>query len=372
MFILMLGVVRAAEIESLFKSEETASVSASQFVEKNSDFQWEGENMRVAISKSSSVVGFPAYESLAYFTATGKIVRLDSWLYNKGDQEKMTVAAFEKMYLDVLQKLSAYFGVKPKLFAKDGATRGLAYSFMISQKHEVRLLVGFDKKTKEANYLSLVMRNYAASDRVNSEAKTKAFLENTATGDVFISKIPMIDQGDKGYCVPATLTRIGQHYGVDVSMHELAMVANSSSDGGTSPSRAMDAVKKGRIALSIRDIKVSFFGKKNPYLLSASEIRSMAKEISDKDRNMIKFEKEIIKRINRGRMVAWSMMVGAFPEKGVREGTWGGHMRMIMGYNAKTREILYSDSWGHGHELKRWPLKYAYLVTTRLYEVVPR
>jgi hypothetical protein len=242
---------------------------------------------------------------------------------------------------------------------------------MISQKHEVRLLVGHDKK-KKPNYLSLVMRNYAASDRVNSEAKTKAFLEKTATGDVFISKIPMIDQGDKGYCVPATLTRIGQHYGVDLSMHELAMVANSSSDGGTSPSRAMDAVKKGRIALSIRDIKVSFFGKKTPYLLSASEIRSMAKEISDKDRNMAKFEKEIIKRINRGRMVAWSMMVGAFPEKGVREGTWGGHMRMIMGYNAKTREILYSDSWGHGHELKRWPLKYAYLVTTRLYEVVPR
>ncbi|WDE98706.1 C39 family peptidase [Lentisphaera profundi] len=368
--VFLLSVVNATEIESLFKSKETTNIPASQFAEKYNDFQWEGENTRVAISKNSSVVGFSAYESLAYFTATGKLVRLDSWLYNKGDQDTMSVDAFEKMYLEVLKKLSSYFGVQPKRFAKDGATRGLAYSFMISQKHEVRLLVGYDKKKNEANYLSLVMRNYATSDRVNSESKTKAFLKKTETGDVYITKIPMIDQGDKGYCVPATLTRIGQHYGVDVSMHELAMVANSSSDGGTSPRKAMDAVKKGRIALSIRDIKVSFYDK-NPYFLSAGTIRSMAKKISEKDRNMAKFEKEIIKRINRGRMVAWSMMVGAFEEKGAREGSWGGHMRMIIGYNLKTHEILYSDSWGRGHELKRWPLKYAYLVTTGLYDVVP-
>ena len=63
------------------------------------------------------------------------------------------------------------------------------------------------------------------------------------------------------------------------------------------------------------------------------------------------------------------MMVGVFPEKGVRE--IGGHMRLIIGYNSETKEILYSDSWGRGHELKRWPLKYAYITSTGLYDVVP-
>ena len=28
-------------------------------------------------------------------------------------------------------------------------------------------------------------------------------------------------------------------------------------------------------------------------------------------------------------------------------------MRLIVGYNLQTDEILYSDSWGSGHELKR-------------------
>lgn len=370
LYILLFSVVNGAEIESLFKDPNTTTLASSQFVDSNKDFVWKGENKRVAISKSSSVMGYNAYESLAYFTAKGKLVRLDSWIYNKGDQGEKSSDEFEKMYKDLLNKLSTYFGVEPKRFAKDGATRGLAYSFMITQKYEVRLLIGHDKK-KLPSYLSLVMRNYATSDRVNSETKTKAFIKKTPTGDVYIDMIPMIDQGEKGYCVPATLTRIGQHYGVDVSMHELAMVAHSSSEGGTSPRQAMDAVKKGRIALSIRDIKVNYYDK-IPYVKTATEVRAWAREIEDKNRDMAKFEKEVIKRIDRGRIIAWSMMAGAFPEKGVREGTWGGHMRMIIGYNSKTREILYSDSWGQGHEIKRWPLKYAYLVTTRLYDVVPR
>ena len=107
------------------------------------------------------------------------------------------------------------------------------------------------------------------------------------------------------------------------------------------------------------------------YTAGASKLQSEAAKLEDKDRDMAKFEREVIKRIERGRVIAWSMMVGAFPEKGVQQGSWGGHMRLIIGYNSKTKEILYSDSWGSGHELKRWPLKYAYIVSTGLYDVVP-
>ena len=41
----------------------------------------------------------------------------------------------------------------------------------------------------------------------------------------------------------------------------------------------------------------------------------------------------------------------------------GGHMRLIIGNNAKTHEILYTDSWGPGHELKRMPEDRAFAIT---------
>jgi hypothetical protein len=45
---------------------------------------------------------------------------------------------------------------------------------------------------------------------------------------------------------------------------------------------------------------------------------------------------------------------------------------MIIGYNTEANKILFSDSWGAGHELKRMDLADAYDVTVGLYAVTPR
>jgi len=47
-------------------------------------------------------------------------------------------------------------------------------------------------------------------------------------------------------------------------------------------------------------------------------------------------------------------------------------MRLIIGYNARSSEILYSDSWGAGHEIKRMSLRDAYAITTGLLSIEPR
>jgi hypothetical protein len=51
--------------------------------------------------------------------------------------------------------------------------------------------------------------------------------------------------------------------------------------------------------------------------------------------------------------------------------TKGGHLRMIIGYNKKTDEILYTDSWGPRHALKRMPAANAWTITTGLFVVKP-
>ena len=46
-------------------------------------------------------------------------------------------------------------------------------------------------------------------------------------------------------------------------------------------------------------------------------------------------------------------------------------MRLIIGYNTATKEIVYSDSWGMGHEQKRMPLADAWTITNGLYSLQP-
>ena len=87
--------------------------------------------------------------------------------------------------------------------------------------------------------------------------------------------------------------------------------------------------------------------------------------------NFKNFLKDIMKYVDQGFPLCWSMMVGKVEEKpGVRG--FGGHMRLIIGYNKKTSEILYSDTWGAGHEEKRMANEDAWAVTTGLFVVEPR
>jgi hypothetical protein len=50
----------------------------------------------------------------------------------------------------------------------------------------------------------------------------------------------------------------------------------------------------------------------------------------------------------------------------------GGHMRLIVGYDAAKKTILYTDSWGPGHELKEMPIEQAFAITSALFIAEPR
>ncbi len=41
-------------------------------------------------------------------------------------------------------------------------------------------------------------------------------------------------------------------------------------------------------------------------------------------------------------------------------------MRIIIGYNKQSQELIYTDSWGAGHEMKRMKMDEAYTMTMQL------
>ncbi|MDB6080275.1 MAG: hypothetical protein JWO82_4022, partial [Akkermansiaceae bacterium] len=86
-------------------------------------------------------------------------------------------------------------------------------------------------------------------------------------GDVYLGQIPMVDQGPKGYCVPATFERAMRTMGLDADMYMLAMVGQTAMGGGTSVENLLNNIRfqvrsKGRRTkdekvkeLKIRDVK---------------------------------------------------------------------------------------------------------------------
>ena len=64
-------------------------------------------------------------------------------------------------------------------------------------------------------------------------ARAKTRVDRRPNGDVILKDIPMVNQGPKGYCVPATWERAMRSMGVPADMYVLAMAGQSGAGGGT-------------------------------------------------------------------------------------------------------------------------------------------
>lgn len=175
-------------------------------------------------------------------------------------------------------------------------------------------------------------------------------------GDVFIRDIPMVDQGPKGYCAPATFERAMRHAGVSADMYLLATLATVAGSG-TNTTELYNEVafttrsKGGRTARQI-SLKSLAPGKLKRYIqkgvpilwqmCSLPKYNSIANSRS-KDRDQVKdweaYAGKIAKEANAN--------VGSLTAKGYY------HICMIIGYNEKTNEIAVSDSWGKRYVI-RW------------------
>ena len=225
------------------------------------------------------------------------------------------------------------------------------------------------------------------------------------TGEVYIENIPMVDQGRKGYCACASAARIYKYYGRTTDQHEIAQIAGSSARGGTSVAEMVGALKKVTSHLNsrvnilyeypkglsepeldyreymsgqkemMRDINsyqqlakktkaksIPIQGEKPYSRISSKETLSfdyflqecdpkVYREVMMEKSSFSRFKSKIEEYIDQGIPIGWCLQLGLFPEKGLPQGG-GGHMRLIIGYNNKTKEIIYTDSWGDGHAKK--------------------
>lgn len=210
-------------------------------------------------------------------------------------------------------------------------------------------------------YVSLAVQTIEAADNRGNAARisdavirerARGFVERRDNGDVVITNIPMVDQGPKGYCVPATAERCMRFLGIPADMYLLAMAGETSAGGGTSVSRLLtnigsDIKRKGRSfsieegELKLRDIKKSIDG----------GIPIIWAMYSTETFNEISTER------TKTRQESWdshkNAAAAAAADPRLGPDSDRGHVVIIMGYNEETNEIAFSDSWGEAY-LERW------------------
>jgi hypothetical protein len=230
-------------------------------------------------------------------------------------------------------------------------------------------------------------------------------LVRESDGGEVLPNIPMVDQGRKGYCVTAATERILRYYGVQVDQNELAQIADADAVRGTNSDVMLDALKRlasrFRIQVTTKyQITYSDFVREindyNRVARSATKVvgpplvqlpngskpyseirREMQGELLMEAKTklnpsyMTTFERNVKATIERGVPLLWAVQLGLLPEEKLNPQAHGGHMRLIIGFNPKTHEIYYSDTWGLGHELKKMPLTQAWTITDGLYALEP-
>lgn len=212
-------------------------------------------------------------------------------------------------------------------------------------------------------------------ERIHDGDIRKQLLENIHTadnGDVSLHNVPMVDQGDKGYCGVASAERVLRYFSIPLDSHQLANLMETDKFGGTQL-KDLEVIMHQIAHRHKRD-----FDK----LASGVGIRNIAKYI---DRGVPlmwgvyltpEFEKIVAERqARRAKATAakWAETVSSERRKTrrIKPDLGGGHLRLIVGYNAETREIAFSDSWNGNRfvwitakEAKRFSMPAALYVLT--------
>jgi Peptidase_C39 like family len=416
--ICLAGAACAAPIDALLVRPELWTLSPDAFKQlpETRRFVWtsSAHDSARAVGEDLTLFDQHLVESIARFDGT-KLTQITALLYDRGDAGDLSRDAYTKLVHDAADTLNTVTKVKFTDRGKD-ASNAVHADGLIWQTPAAQFLLEYSS-TKEVKEKSIPFRaefvrltispparaaNLLASVSTQPQAKFNGLAHvkrDLTSGDVWIADVPMVDQGQKGYCVVATTERVMRYYGESVDENELAEVANTATEGGTSMEAMLTALKKLGARLHVRVHPVEQMEVKQLLTLQSDYNREARKDgaapIPDM-RHMIdveamftamkpdvlletrtknkaelsRFEKGVEDHINQGVPLLWSVIVGLFPEKGIPQGG-GGHMRLIIGYNNKTEEILYSDSWGAGHELKRMPLAEAVSMTTGLTTLEP-
>lgn len=427
----------SSDLGAFFTGEKGWSMKTDVFMGEFQDLGFRFvDGKQTAMSNQKQVLrflGLEVYEARVYFEQD-TVRRVELSLYNKGDAGVKDKEAFEAL-ADATRAKIVDFAQDTGMTGKTSNDRA---NYFVKRHQWVKRSPGIQMEwasvephrsggksvAYSAEFINVLLVPVKAGGgmtavtggMVASRAKNARTVKGNVTrspeGDVRIENVPMVDQGQKGYCAAAASERVLRYYGLEVDQHQIAQLADTAAEGGTTLEGMAKAIAKvGRqFQLDKKELispeadgdfeksehvklidQYNAAAKKNKAplidwkdytsnrMVDLQEIwKAMDPAIlliarSGQKQAMNQFVKNIALYVDQGVPLVWSCLVGLYPEEPLlgQEGAFG-HVRLIIGYNAKTKEVLYSDSWGPSHALKRLPLDKAWAMTKGLIVLKPR
>ena len=333
--------------------------------------QAEGEVTRTLLKKSRLTINTLEFgETLVQWDEQMNTHNMEAWIYNRGDDGDISQAMFNNILFNAIVELSKMTGDEEHVIAFRGmgdvnhvAVTGVNdwtwvwdNGAMLLEASASELPDGSVRPEFIRLKMGANVQAIATGDGDNIAPKKvlkNNVVRNRNTNDVCIPSVQMVDQGTKGYCLPATVARVFAYYGMDaVDQHALAQLFKTDAQQGTYESM---------MYAGLTGISKKF----NFRLVSHPCVGS-----NQTNNDWL----PIIRRsIDDGIPLIWGVQLGIVKEAGIPNGYGedSGHMRLIIGYNNHSKEILYTDSWGAGHELKRMSVRDAAKISFSLYTLVP-
>ncbi|HSJ03958.1 MAG: hypothetical protein ACAI34_04820 [Verrucomicrobium sp.] len=334
-------------------------------------------NVEVDLSLFNGTV--PVEEAVVEFV-NGKAAKVSVSLYNRGDSGEMERPAFEQRYKTAGVAMGKMLASRPTE-RKPNAQTAIKISGWLwnSPAGLAALEYNTEALTGPAAPEFLRIKLAAPGQRESffqdsgqtirktalGRSELVKFVKREGSGDIYVGGVPMVDQGAKGYCVVASCQRLFGYLRIPCDQHELAQVAETDADRGTNPMVMEEALKK----IDSR-FKVNF--KPLAYRMRGGGL-GVPSGTRVADVNLARFQKSIQDYTSKGVPLLWALQLGLFPEEPqISLQAGGGHMRLILGCNAAKGEIIFTDSWGAGHELKRMKIQDAYQATLAVYVIEPK
>lgn len=317
----------------------------------------------------------PVEEAIIDFQK-GKLLGMTISIFNRGDGGEISNDDFKSRMQIAGSSLGTLLDVRPFRRSADPTQGALTEGWIwlsgkgmavLEHNPEAPVTVEFlrmrlARRDAKGAYAAAMKKRAGATVRLSDLPRN---VERDDDGNVFIADIPMVDQGQKGYCVVATAQRLFEYYGIPCDQHQLAQIADSDPDRGTNPMTVREELGK-----------IDHRFKTRFETLAMGSTRGL-REVTRKDTygdpvDQDKFWKELKNNVDDGIPLLWGLELGRFPEEpAISMQMGGGHMRMIIGYNEEKGRVIFSDSWGAGHEFKTMDAGDAYQATHGLFLLQP-
>ena len=369
--------------------------------------------------KGATLFGLPVYQTVVQFSEE-KPKQVTTLFFDRGDAGDLIRPEYEALLRKVIDAVSVATQAKYTVRGKDPFNAVKAEGLVWSTSMATYLLeYSFTKENKgmgvpfRAEFVRLQIKPLEQPKGLLGQAQSTGISKKTVhfhgpdhiatdekTRDIAIKDVPMVDQGEKGYCVVAAAERVLRYYGIRVDANELAQLANTSSSGGTDVTAMTESLKKltARLKIRVRTVeetnvhsiqtlisdynRVAKLKKANtvPDPGHAIDIAAvygqmdpdLLRELRGKNKNAVAtFERKIKAHVDKGIPILWSVMLGVVPEPHVDVKKPAGHMRLITGYNEKAKMIVYSDTWGVEKEPKRMALADAWTISLGMSTIEP-